>query len=86
MVDRLNIPAPRRPQAPRGHVPPEHRQPHLAEPLLDQIRLRRHDLADREQQLHLAVVEARHHGASWQQIADVLNLSVKAAWKRYVPV
>jgi hypothetical protein len=36
-----------------------------------------------EAALHSAVVEARTEGATWQEVADALGVSVKVAWARY---
>jgi hypothetical protein len=36
-----------------------------------------------EAALHSAVVEARGQGATWQEVADALGVTVKVAWARY---
>lgn len=82
---RLAIPAPRRPQVDAGprdfSLPVDHA---AVDQALDQLQLQREDLTRRELALHQTAVRARLVGATWQQLGDVLGMTAKSAWKRYV--
>jgi len=72
-----------RPRLPRvGTTRPPERGP-LHDVLLGQVAGFQISLELVESSLHLAVVQARAEGATWQEIADALGVSVKVAWGRY---
>jgi len=73
---------PNRPRVPRGHrVSVDEAQAGRELALAAGLVAAAHEV---EQLTHQQVVIAREAGATWQQIGDVLGMTAKSAWKRYV--
>jgi hypothetical protein len=68
---------------PGGSDPARARRAQLLTARLDFIRLAAQHIADAERMLRSAVDDARHAGATWQQIGDVLGTTRQAAHERF---
>jgi hypothetical protein len=81
---RLAVPRGERPHAPRtGTTRAPEKGPALAD-RLGRVAGLRTAVEALELELHRAAVAARLEGATWAQLGDVLDMTPKSAWKRYV--